>query len=125
MNPNINDTNNKFNNIINCNNIINDININSTNNNTDIRSNNNISKNNSNNNIGNINAPHKSKNKYGKCSHCNKKLKMINFTCKCGLKFCISHHNPHQHNCKYDSVKEKKQFIIDNNPKLGSKINKI
>lgn len=67
----------------------------------------------------------KSKNKYGKCAFCNKKLKMINFTCKCELKFCILHQNPHQHNCKFDSVKEKKQFIINNNPKLSIKFNKI
>jgi len=64
-------------------------------------------------------------NKYGKCSFCNKKLKIINFTCKCELKFCIIHNNPHSHNCQYDSKKAKKNYIIESNPKLGSKFHKI
>ena len=66
-----------------------------------------------------------SKNKYGKCSLCNKKLKMIHFICKCELKFCILHQTPHQHNCQFDAVKEKKQLIINNNPKINTKFIKI
>ena len=38
-----------------------------------------------------------------RCYQCNKKLKMINFTCRCEHKFCIIHQNPHNHNCSYDS----------------------
>ena len=60
-----------------------------------------------------------------RCHLCNKKLKMIHFTCKCEFTFCILHHNPHQHNCQFDAIKEKKQFIINNNPKLNSKFIKI
>ena len=60
-----------------------------------------------------------------RCYFCNKKLKMINFTCKCDHKFCIKCQNPHSHNCTYDSKKDKENEILKNNPKLGSKVIKI
>jgi predicted nucleic acid binding AN1-type Zn finger protein len=60
-----------------------------------------------------------------KCHECRKKLKMIHFTCKCGKLFCISHHNPHSHNCNYDYKKERSEEITLNNPKLASKLQKI
>tara|TARA_B100001093_G_C26691751_1_gene955150 strand:- start:701 stop:1012 length:312 start_codon:yes stop_codon:yes gene_type:complete len=60
-----------------------------------------------------------------RCYFCNKKLKMINFTCKCDHKFCIIHQNPHSHNCTFDSKTAKKKEIKINNPKLGSKLEKI
>ena len=31
-----------------------------------------------------------------RCYYCNKKLKMIHFTCRCNHKFCIVHQNPHR-----------------------------
>ena len=65
------------------------------------------------------------KSKYERCNHCNKKLKMMSFTCKCGLKYCVSHQNPHSHNCSYDYKSEKCKIIEKNNPKLGSKLTKI
>lgn len=113
------------NNIINTDNIIINIDNTTTNNTANSKSNININKNNNVIINGNNNDTIKHKSKYGRCAFCNKKLKMINFTCKCELKFCILHQNPHKHNCKFDSVKEKKQFIIDNNPKLSSKFIKI
>ena len=67
----------------------------------------------------------KKKSKKEKCFHCNKKLKLIHFTCRCGQKFCINHQLPHNHNCPYDSKKDKKNEIIKNNPKLNTKIQKI
>lgn len=112
------------NNIINIDNINITIDNITTINTTNSKSNININKNNVNINR-NYNDTIKYKSKYGRCAFCNKKLKIINFTCKCELKFCILHQNPHQHNCKFDSVKEKKQFIINNNPKLSSKFIKI
>jgi len=60
-----------------------------------------------------------------KCNHCKCKLGMIHFTCKCGLILCQKHLNPHSHNCPFDYVKEKKEQIEKNNPKLGSKMEKI
>ena len=60
-----------------------------------------------------------------KCHECNKKLKIIHFTCKCEQLFCIIHHNPHSHNCSYDYKKDRSEEIILNNPKLDSKLQKI
>ena len=60
-----------------------------------------------------------------RCHYCNKKLKMIYFTCKCNYKLCDKHLNPHSHNCSYDAKKAKSEEIKKNNPKLGSKIEKI
>ena len=67
----------------------------------------------------------KTKPKYEKCKQCNKKLKMMGFTCKCGFKFCIVHQNPHSHNCSYDYKTEKCKIIEKNNLKLGSKLTNI
>ena len=60
-----------------------------------------------------------------KCNHCKCKLGMIHFTCKCGLILCQKHLNPHSHNCSFDYVKEKKEQIQKNNPKLESKMVRI
>ena len=60
-----------------------------------------------------------------KCHSCRKKLKLIQFTCRCNHKFCILHQNPHSHNCSFNSKKAKKEEIKKNNPKLGSKLEKI
>ena len=65
------------------------------------------------------------KSKRMRCHLCNKKLKMIHFTCKCEHNFCINHHNPHTHNCLYDYKKEREKEIEKNNPKLGYKLVKI
>ena len=63
--------------------------------------------------------------KYEKCTQCNKKLKLISFTCKCGFKYCVVHQNPHSHKCTYDYKSEKCKIIEKSNPKLSSKIIKI
>ena len=60
-----------------------------------------------------------------RCHCCNKKLKMIHFTCKCNHLFCINHHNPHNHNCQYDYKTEKKKEIQNNNPLIHNKMIKI
>mgnify|MGYP005632857125 FL=1 len=60
-----------------------------------------------------------------KCCQCRKKLGLFQFTCKCGKIFCQTHLSPHNHNCTYDYKKEKKELIINNNPKLASKMIKI
>ena len=67
------------------------------------------------------------KSKSERCQHpqCKKKLKMMSFTCKCELKFCVAHQNPHSHNCSYDYKTEKCKLVEQNNPKLGSKMVKI
>ena len=60
-----------------------------------------------------------------RCHYCNKKLKMIHFTCKCNHKFCEKHLNRHSHNCSFDVKSAKSDEIAKNNPKQGSKIEKI
>ena len=60
-----------------------------------------------------------------KCFHCKKKLKLINFTCRCGHKYCIKHQNSHSHNCSYDLKKSRAEEIKLNNPKINLKHQKI
>jgi hypothetical protein len=60
-----------------------------------------------------------------RCYQCNKKLKMIYFTCRCNHNFCIKHQYSHSHNCSYNAIKAKKEEIIKNNPKVINKIEKI
>jgi hypothetical protein len=60
--------------------------------------------------------------KLNKCHFCKKKLGMISFTCKCGKCFCLTHLNPHSHNCNFDYINEKKCKLITENPKLSSKL---
>lgn len=66
----------------------------------------------------------KKKNKL-KCNFCNSKLGIISYTCKCGKVFCSKHLNPHSHNCTYDYKNEKKLQLERNNPKMGTKFEKI
>lgn len=51
-----------------------------------------------------------------RCYHCNKKLKMIHFTCRCNHKFCILHQNPHSHNCSFNNKIACQEIIQKNNP---------
>ena len=67
----------------------------------------------------------KDKKKKKRCFHCNTKLNMIHYTCKCGQIFCHKHLNAHSHNCTYDYSSEKKKYIQENNPKIYSKMVKI
>tara|TARA_A200000113_G_scaffold216208_1_gene221275 strand:- start:51 stop:311 length:261 start_codon:yes stop_codon:yes gene_type:complete len=61
-----------------------------------------------------------------RCYHCNKKLKMIHFTCRCNHKFCIVHQNPHSHNCEFNNKKICQEAIKMNNPQtIHQKVVKI
>ena len=55
-----------------------------------------------------------------RCFYCNKKLRLteLNFNCKCSHTFCLLHLNPHSHNCTFDYLKERREFIEKNNPKM-------
>jgi len=62
----------------------------------------------------------------GRCYQCNKKLKMIHFTCRCNHMFCIIHQNPHSHNCNYDAKKNLQIKLKNENPKtIHQKLIKI
>ena len=65
------------------------------------------------------------KKKKNRCTCCNKKIGLIVYTCKCGNIYCQTHLSPHNHNCQFDYIKEKKDQLIKQNPKLGSKFEKI
>ena len=41
-----------------------------------------------------------------RCSFCNKKLKLIHFTCKCEKLFCSNHRYAHSHNCTFLTNKQ-------------------
>jgi hypothetical protein len=37
-----------------------------------------------------------------RCSHCNKKLGLCEYKCKCEKLYCITHLHAEEHNCTYD-----------------------
>ena len=57
---------------------------------------------------------------------CNRKLKITDYPCKCGVIYCKFHKHPEIHNCIYD-YKENcfKQNKIDNLICRSNKIEKI
>jgi predicted nucleic acid binding AN1-type Zn finger protein len=46
-----------------------------------------------------------------RCAKCNKKLGIIEYTCKCGNKYCISHLHAEEHECSYDYKKEAQNIL--------------
>jgi hypothetical protein len=68
----------------------------------------------------------KAKKKKKRCPICNKKLKIINFKCKCNKTFCALHRMPEQHNCLYDYKTPGRRKIREENPRVvAEKIRKI
>ena len=62
-----------------------------------------------------------------RCEHCNKKLGVCEYKCKCGKLFCITHLYAEEHNCTYDYKTEgqaKLKKLIDVGP-LSFKLEKI
>ena len=60
----------------------------------------------------NIKLPKKKKKK-NRCSHpdCKRKLGIVDWNCKCNLKFCNKHRFPCDHNCTYDWYNDKKNIL--------------
>lgn len=60
-----------------------------------------------------------------KCSHCFKKMKILDeFKCNCEKIYCLKCRYPHVHNCQY--VNDNKKKIKKDNPKIEPmKIDKI
>ena len=68
----------------------------------------------------------KKRTKKKRCPVCNKKLKLVNFKCKCDKIFCALHRMPEQHNCLYDFKTEGRDRIRKDNPRVvAEKIRKI
>ena len=63
-----------------------------------------------------------------RCSFCNKKLKLISYSCKCQGQFCAKHRYTHTHNCPSLNKKKEecKKILENNNPVVNhSKVIKI
>ena len=56
-----------------------------------------------------------------RCSFCNKKLKIISFSCKCEGHFCPKHRYTHTHDCiSLDKkIQESKEILKNNNPVIN------
>lgn len=50
------------------------------------------------------------------CQECNKKIKLMSFSCKCGNKYCMKHMSPIDHNCVFNFKEEHKKKILKSNP---------
>ena len=46
-----------------------------------------------------------------KCSHCKKKLGLMEYKCKCDKLFCITHLAYEEHSCSYDYKSELKDKL--------------
>lgn len=46
-----------------------------------------------------------------RCEQCKKKLGIMEYKCKCGKLFCISHLQAETHNCSYDYKAEAQQVL--------------
>ena len=46
-----------------------------------------------------------------KCHNCKKKIKLINYTCKCTNLFCSSCRFPENHNCDFDFKSDGKELL--------------
>ena len=57
-----------------------------------------------------------------RCTFCNKKTGLINYSCECGGTFCQIHRYTHTHNCKCinDKKEKTKEIIKKDNPKMKS-----
>ena len=63
-----------------------------------------------------------------KCTFCNKKIKLISYSCKCQGQFCPNHRYTHPHNCPSLNKKKEecKNILKNNNPVVNhSKVIKI
>ena len=61
-----------------------------------------------------------------RCSACSKKLKPLNFKCKCGLVFCCHHRLPEEHNCTFDYKSVGVRKLSEENPLIqAQKFNKL
>ena len=58
-----------------------------------------------------------------RCNTCHKKLGLMEYTCKCERRFCISHLPPQEHQCTFDFKKEAEKKIqaqMDSEPRACS-----
>jgi predicted nucleic acid binding AN1-type Zn finger protein len=64
--------------------------------------------------------------KKNRCVHCNKKLGLILFSCRCGGNFCAEHRLSDDHQCEYDFKEENKRKLSQDLVKVvGQKLDKL
>ena len=51
------------------------------------------------------------KKKKKKCKQCNKKIKGMEYECRCGKKFCIGCLSPETHNCQFNYKQNGKNIL--------------
>ncbi|KAJ1610648.1 A20 and Znf AN1 domain-containing protein [Cryptosporidium canis] len=62
----------------------------------------------------------------GRCYHCNKKVGIYEFTCRCGFNFCSAHRYADAHECKFDyKTFEREQLRKTNQAVVADKIQRI
>ena len=53
-----------------------------------------------------------------RCLICNKKLGLIDYSCRCGNFYCQKHRLPELHSCSFDYQKSGKELLDKNNPTI-------
>lgn len=62
----------------------------------------------------------------GRCYHCNKKVGIYGFSCRCGFNFCSSHRYADAHDCTFDyKTFEREQLRKTNQAVVADKIQRI
>lgn len=51
------------------------------------------------------------KKKKKKCKHCSKRIKGMEYECRCGKKFCINCLSPETHNCQFNYKQNGKNIL--------------
>jgi hypothetical protein len=62
-----------------------------------------------------------------RCEKCNKKLGIMEYKCKCGKLFCITHLHAEEHSCTFNYKEEGKEILKKRNDagQLSVKLEKI
>ncbi|KAH8584894.1 A20 and Znf AN1 domains [Cryptosporidium sp. chipmunk genotype I] len=62
----------------------------------------------------------------GRCYHCNKKVGIYGFNCRCGFNFCSTHRYADAHDCTFDyKTFEREQLRKTNQAVIADKIQRI
>lgn len=62
----------------------------------------------------------------GRCYHCNKKVGIYGFNCRCGFNFCSTHRYADAHDCSFDyKTFEREQLRKTNQAVIADKIQRI
>lgn len=66
------------------------------------------------------------KNAPRRCFHCNKKVGLTGFTCKCGDVFCGKHRHADAHACTFDHRSAERALLAKQNPVIqGNKLDRL